>query len=248
MPALENSLWNLLSQLRSCHFVDLTHGFEPGIPHASDMPNEERSTLYDFEADGFQAHRYTIAGQWGTHVDAPIHFAKGGRTLDEIRPEEMILPLVVINVEASADVNPDYAVTMLDITNWQTHYGPIPPGAFVALRTGWSTRWPDAARMRNLDEDGVAHSPGWSIDVLRFLCEERGIAACGHETADTDPGLMISRDQFPAETYVLSQDKYQIELLTNLNQVPEAGAIVVATFPKPIKGSGFPARVFAICP
>jgi hypothetical protein len=38
------------------------------------------------------------------------------------------------------------------------------------------------------------------------------------------------------------------ELLTNLDQVPEAGAIAVVSFPKPKGGSGFPARVFAVLP
>jgi kynurenine formamidase len=49
-------------------------------------------------------------------------------------------------------------------------------------------------------------------------------------------------------TYVLSQDKYQIEILANLDKVPESGGIAVVSFPKPKGGSGFPARVFAIVP
>ena len=47
---------------------------------------------------------------------------------------------------------------------------------------------------------------------------------------------------------MLGTDHYQIELLTNLDKVPEAGAIVIVSFPKPKDGSGFPARVFAIVP
>ena len=50
------------------------------------------------------------------------------------------------------------------------------------------------------------------------------------------------------ETYVLSRDIYQIEMLTNLDLLPEWGSLVVASWPKPYKGSGFPARVFAILP
>lgn len=78
--------------------------------------------------------------------------------------------------------------------------------------------------------------------------EERKITASGHETTDTDPGLATSKDDYSLETCVLEQDRYQIELLTNLDEVPEAGALVIATFPKPKGGSGFPARVFAILP
>ena len=126
--------------------------------------------------------------------------------------------------------------------------GPIPVRAFVALRTDWSKRWPDAAAMENKDAKGIAHYPGWSLAALKFLYEERKVNATGHETTDTDPGVATSKDDYSLETYVLSHDHYQIELLTNLDQLPETGAIVVATFPKPKGGSGFPARVFAILP
>ncbi len=64
----------------------------------------------------------------------------------------------------------------------------------------------------------------------------------------SDPGLATTKDDYTLETYVLGTNHYQIELLTNLDQVPESGAIIIATFPKPNGGSGFPARVFAIVP
>jgi len=76
--------------------------------------------------------------------------------------------------------------------------------------------------------------------------EDRKITASRHETTDTDPGIATTKDEYSLETYILSTNHYQIELLTNLEQVPESGAIVVVSFPKPKGGSGFPARVFAI--
>src|SRR3546814_4797168 len=104
------------------------------------------------------------------------------------------------------------------------------------------------AAMRNEDENGIAHYPGWSREVLAYLYEDRGITASGHEPTDTDPGISTSRGDYSLETYILAQDKYQIELLANLDQVPEYGAIAFVTFPKPYRGSGFPARVFAVVP
>ena len=103
--------------------------------------------------------------------------------------------------------------------------------------------------MENKDTNGIAHYPGWSLPALKYLYEERKITASGHETTDTDPGTATSKDDYSMETYILSINHYQIELLTNLDQVPEAGAIaIIITFPKPKGGSGFPARVFAILP
>jgi kynurenine formamidase len=248
------TLTDALAVIRSKQFVDLTHAFEPGIPHWPGFPDEKRETLYWYDegvgtkGKGFFAQEFTHVGQWGTHCDPPAHFVKGKRTIDQIDPKEMILPLVVIDVHEKAAKNPDYTITMDDVRGWEQRHGPIHEGGFVAMRTDWSKRWPDAKAMRNEDAQGVAHYPGWSKAVLKYLYEERKITASGHETTDTDPGIATSKGDYSLETYILGTDHYQIELLTNLDKVPEAGAIVVVTFPKPKGGSGFPARVFAIVP
>lgn len=240
--------------IRAKRFVDLTHAFSPGIPHWPGFPDEKREVLYGYEpgvgrlGSGFYAQSYTLVGQWGTHVDAPAHFVKGMRTVDRIDVKEMLMPLAVIDVHEKAAGNPDYVITMGDVREWEKRHGPVPEGAFVAMRTDWSRRWPDMDAMQNKDARGVAHYPGWSLEVLKYLYEERRITASGHETTDTDPGVAASKGDFSMETYILKQDRYQIELLTNLSEVPETGALAVVAFPKPLGGSGFPARVFAILP
>jgi kynurenine formamidase len=243
-PSLEQA-WRTL---RAHRWVDLTHAFAPGIPHWKGFPDESVKSVYGYAKDGFWAEQFVHVGQWGTHVDPPAHFIRGGRTVDQIRPDEMLLALVVIDVHEKVAANPDYVVTLDDIKQWEARHGEIPAGAFVALRTDWSRRWPDAKAMQNVDAQGVAHYPGWSLPVLKFLYETRKITASGHETTDTDPGLATTRDDYSLETYVLGTDHYQIELLTNLDQVPEAGAFVFVSFPKPQHGSGFPARVLAVLP
>ena len=162
--------------------------------------------------------------------------------LDQIDVKEMILRLAVLDIHEQTAKNADYAVTMGDVKAWESRHGAIPEGCFVALRTDWSKRWPDAGAMTNKDSSGREHFPGWSIPVLKYLYEERKIIASGHETTDNAP------NDLDMERYVLGTDHYQIELLTNLDQVPEWGALVVAAFPKPKNGTGFPARVFAILP
>jgi len=197
---------------------------------------------------GFLTEEYHHVGQRGTHVDPPAHFVKGLRTVDEIDPKEMILPLVVIDVHEKAAANPDYTLSLEDVNAWEAKHGLIPPHSFVAMRTDWSQRWPDMARMQNRDTKGVAHYPGWSLPVLTYLYAVRHITASGHETTDTDPGIATTRNDYSLEKYILGKNHYQIELLASLDQVPEAGAVLVVTFPKPKRGSGFPARVFAILP
>src|SRR5256885_1871134 len=102
--------------------------------------------------------------------------------------------------------------------------------------------------MENNDREGVARYQGWSLPALKYLYEQCKITASGHETTDTDPGIATSKEDYSLETYILSTNHYQIELLTNLDQLPETGALVIVSFPKPKGGSGFPARVFAISP
>jgi kynurenine formamidase len=95
-----------------------------------------------------------------------------------------------------------------------------PAGAFVAIRTDWSKRWPDAARMENKDANGIAHYPGWGLPAWKHLSEQRKIIASGHETTDTDPGVATSKDNYSLETYILSTNHYQIELLTKSRSGP----------------------------
>jgi kynurenine formamidase len=242
------SLTDALAVIQSHHFIDLTHTFAPGIPHWKGAPNETVKTLYTVDKDGFRINEYCHIGQWGTHVDPPAHFHTGLHTVDQIDPKEMLMPLVVIDVHDKVAKNPDYVLSVDDIHSWEQRHGRIPRGAFVAMRTDWSKRWPDDAALANKDAAGVFHYPGWSMPVLKMLYEDRGITASGHETTDTDPGAATTHDDYSLESYVLGTNHYQIELLANLDLLPESGAIVWITFPKVENGSGFPARVIAVVP
>lgn len=254
-PPATITMKDVQSFLATRQLIDLTHAFDPEIPHWPGFSKETRETLYSYDKEGggtrgtgFLGELYCHVGQWGTHVDPPVHFVKGLRSVDQIELREMILPLVVIDVHAQVEANPDYTITMKDVQAWESKHGLIPAGAFVAMRTDWSKRWPDQKKMMNADDKGTSHYPGWSLEVLQYLYETRKITASGHEPTDTDPGVATTKGDYSLEMYILKQNKYQIELLTNLDKVPEAGALVIATFPKPKNGSGFPARVFAILP
>lgn len=241
-------LWPVFAEhLAGASFTDLTHAFFPGQPKFPDFPDEERRPLQDYAlGHDCQVHLYTHVGQWGTHVDPPVHYIKGGRTLDAIPPAEMLLPLVILDISARVASDPDATPTLDDVAAWESAFGRIPAGAFVALRTDWSKRWPDAAKMQNRDAAGLSHCPGWSRTVLEALIEDRQVRAIGHEQLDTDPGLSVSRGDDSLERYVLSRDRWQIEMLANLDQVPPCGALIIASWPKPKAGSGFPARAIAI--
>lgn len=247
-PESAPNLGKIYDTLASKRFVDLTHAFGPASPHWKGFGEETVTELYTIKKDGFTVQQFTHVGQWGTHIDPPAHFHESLRTVDQIDPKEMLLPLVVIDVHEKIAQDPDYVLSLEDLHLWEKRHGRIPERAFVAMRTDWSKRWPDDAAMQNRDAAGVAHYPGWSKEVLKVLFEDRKVTASGHETTDTDPGLATSKDDYSLESYILGLNHYQIEMLTNLDQVPEAGALVMVSWPKPEGGTGFPARVIAILP
>jgi len=246
--AAPKSLYPIYEQLSQKKFVDLTHSFAPDIPHWKGMPNEKVDVLYTVKKDGFIIQQFCHTGQWGTHIDAPSHFHEGLKSVDQVDPRETLMPLVVLDVHEKVAKNPDYVLSLDDVKAWEAKHGRIPAHAFVAMRSDWSKRWPNQDAIQNKDAQGVAHYPGWSMPVLKLLYEERGITASGHETTDTDPGLATTKDDYSLESWILGKNHYQIEMLANLDQVPEAGALVMVSFPKPQAGSGFPARVIAIVP
>jgi len=102
--------------------------------------------------------------------------------------------------------------------------------------------------MSGLAEDGSENFPGWSLPAIKYIYEIRKAAANGHETLDTDGSAEAEKaGDLACERYVLDNDKIQIEVLTNLDQVPPAGAILFASWPNFEGANGLPCRVFAIC-
>ena len=136
---------------------------------------------------------------------------------------------------------------MEDIQAYEETYGLIPEGAFVALRTDWSKRWPDMNRLSGIKEDGSENFPGWSLEALKYIYEVRKAAANGHETLDTDASVIAEKaGDLIGERYVLDHGKLQVEVLKNLDQVAPAGAVVLVSYPRIEGATGLPARVWAI--
>lgn len=243
-----NELIRAINVLKEKEWVDLTHAFGPDSPHFSAFEPAAFETLFDHN-DGFFVQSFKFPGQYGTHLDAPIHFVRNTRYLEELELKELVLPLVVIDKSKESNENNDFSLSIDDILEFEAEYGGIDEGTFVALRTDWGKRWPDQAAFENKDAEGNNHAPGWSVEALTFLYEERRIKAVGHETFDTDAAVDFQKNgALLAEYYVLDQDTYQVELLTNLDKVPAKGAIILNIVPKAEKASGFPVRSFAILP
>ncbi|SHH46458.1 Kynurenine formamidase [Anaerosphaera aminiphila DSM 21120] len=244
---MDLSLWTVLDNLRENYeWIELTHDLSPETPHWIGWDNLEVEEKCNLSNSIFNASAYKTVGQYGTHVDAPIHMVDGGRTLDKIELREMVYPLCVIDLEDKVSKNENYVMELNDILEWEEKYGKIPKGAFVVFQSGWSKR--QAKDMDNFDDEGNRNFPGWGLDALKFLVEDREIGAIGHETSDTESPISSGKTDYEVEYYILEQDKIQIELLKNVDKCPPKGGIIFCTFPKLVGGSGYPARCFAIVP
>jgi kynurenine formamidase len=249
LPAAAQSQSDLVrayQTIASKTFIDLTHSFGPDTPvwsgfgQAKFSPAADPKTHepYTIPKDGFRTTYYEMVGQYGTHVDPPAHFAENGITMDKIPLKQMILPLVVLDDTPYLAKDPNHAFSIDDLKAWERQHGRVAKGAFAALRTDMYKDWDsDPKRFERTP------FPAWAFETIKFLYEERGVTATGHESMDTD-----TTDKMDSETYILQHGHYQIEVMANLDKVPPTGALIVVSWPKVRNGLGFPARAFAILP
>ena len=245
-------LWNTLGSLKDKKWVELSHLMDNDSPYWSGIPDgsvELGKVVFDWGNPMLecQIQSFRFPGQFGTHVDFPAHFKKGGVFAESFTSKDAVFPLCIIDISEKAKKDPLYCVSVDDIKEYEAKYGSIPAGAFVALRTDWYKKWPDMNAMSGIAEDGSENFPGWSLEAIKYIYETRHAAANGHETLDTDGSAECARQgDLACERYVLSHGKIQVELLKNLDQLPPVGAVLVASWPNFKGANGLPCRVFAV--
>jgi kynurenine formamidase len=220
---------------------DLTHVFREGFPmYVGDPPS--RTTVNTIPADGFYGQRWEFGEHSGTHMDAPGHFVLGGRLSPDIPLEELFATACVIDISARAATDPDTEVTVADLRRFERRHGRIPKGAGVFMFSGWESRVNDPDAYRNLGVDGLFHFPGFGIDAVEWLLENRDITCIGVDTLSLDNG--------PSQTFIvhstlLGEGRYGLENLANLSTIPHRGAEAAVGLIPWEAGSGGPCRVIA---
>jgi kynurenine formamidase len=222
---------------------DLTHTFGPKLPVFPAFKPVQIRQKFSIAKDGFFANEVTFDEHTGTHMDGPVHFIANGSTADRLPADRFFAPLVVVSIQARAMKDADTMVTVDDLLAWEKTYGRLPPGAFVAMRSGWDARIADASRFLNRDAKGAMHAPGFSEEAARFLVDQRDIVGAGVDTLSLDKA---AANKFVAHLALLGAGKYGVELLANLAAVPPSGAMIIVGGPKHEGASGGPARVFAV--
>lgn len=222
--------------------VDMTHTYDAEFPTYFGTPGIAMEQVFNFAKDGFNLFNLQINEHTGTHIDAPLHFSADGQSVDEIPVTSLVCPLVVIDIAARAADDADTQVTPDDLSAWISANGPIPDGACVAMQSGWSRRVgnPD---FRNADSEGKMHFPGFHVEAAQMLINETGAVAIAVDTLSLDHGPSAD---FATHYAWLPTNRYGIENLAGLDQVPASGATLVVGAPTHRGGSGGPARIFAM--
>lgn len=231
--------------------IDLSYPFDSKTvywPTAGSFQLEK-----DFEGDTeqgyyYSAYKYSAAEHGGTHIDAPVHFARGRHSVDEIPLSQLMGMGVLIDVTNQASKDKDYQVTTVDLRNWERQNGRIPSGAILLLRTGFGKHYPDRKKYLGTDERGAAavaklHFPGLHPEAARWLIASRHINAVGLDTPSIDYG---QSKLFESHRILFDKNIPAFENVANLDKLPPKGFQVIALPMKITGGSGGPLRIIAI--
>lgn len=259
MTALDPTLAGLIAGIATQRIrtVDLTNILSPDFPVIV-LPAEfgqcepfrmETVSRYDGNGPAWYWNNISMNEHTGTHFDAPAHWITGrdvpNGTVDAVSPADFIHPAVVIDISREAAADEDFIVTRAFLEAWEASHGPIPPRHWILLRSDWSKRVGTLSYL-NLKDDG-AHSPGPDAGAMRFLVLERDCVGLGVETVGTDAGQAAHfNEPLPAHSILHGNGRFGLQCLTNLDQLPAFGSVIVA-MPLKIKGgSGSPLRVMAL--
>jgi len=227
--------------------VDLGHSYGDDTLYWPTAPSRFEKTVISFgetESGGFySAFSICTPEHGGTHLDAPMHFARDGLPTERIPLENLIAPAAVIDVSDKAAANKNYLLSVDDVLLFEKQNGRIEPGTIILLRTDWSKYWPDAKAY--MGEVSKLEFPSYGEDAARLLVEDRKVAILGVDTASTDFG---TSEEFVVHRIAAENNVSNLENLTNLDKLPQTGALIIALPMKIEGGSGGPVRVVALVP
>lgn len=221
--------------------VDLTHTMPVDFPTFGGEIQLEIENVFQLASDGYNLNRWLLNEHTGTHMDAPFHFSDGP-SADQIPVENLVGPLAVVDIRAKAEANADAQLTPDDLKAWEAANGQLPEGAIVAMYSGWE-EFLNNEKFRNADADGVMHFPGFHVDAIQFLLEERSVKGIMVDTLSLDYGMS---PDFAVHYSWLPANRWGIENAANLGQLPAIGATVIVGGPKIAGATGGPSRVIAL--
>jgi len=241
----------LAQVLATGKWIDLSYDFSDKTIY---WPNNPVGFKLDTQFNGitpggfyYSSNAFFSPEHGGTHIDAPVHFAKNKWTTDQIPLEQLTGNAIVIDLSAKTKNDPDYQVSTEDVKEWEKENGEIPGGSILFFRTGWGPFYPDAEKYLGTAEKGEAavaslHFPSIHPDLAAWLVKNRKIKAVGVDTPSIDYGQ--SKD-FKTHQILYAENIPGFENLAHLEELPVKGAYIIALPMKIKNGTGGPLRIIA---
>ena len=235
--------------------VDLSHTLHPDFP-AWFVPGEEKAfgsktflppaiveveRVFKYEEIQINLNKVSYWEHVGTHMDAPNHFSEGS-SVEKIPAEDLVLPLAVIDIKAKAARDPLAQVTLEDVKAWENKNGRIPERACLAMNSGWAHHV-NTPKFKSPNANGEHQQPAFHIDAIKFIMEERNVVSIAVDTFSFDN---LHSPEYDVHYAWLGDERWGIEVVNNLNDVPALGATIVVGQPKIQGGTGGPNRVMAL--
>jgi kynurenine formamidase len=256
----DTSLTDLLTGLANgvVDVVDLTQPLDERTPVIrlpepfANTPHLSRRRLsrYDDAGPAWAWDVLELGEHTGTHLDAPVHWITGrdGADVASIPPRQLVGPVVVVDRRQEVAADPGYLLTAGELEAFEADHGPIAPGSWLLLRTGWSARADDEAAFLNAGDGGPV-TPGPDAGAARWLAEHPSLVGFAVETVGIDAGAAGGFDPpFPVHNFLLGAGRYGLTQLANADALPVTGAVIVVAPLKLVDGTGSPARVLALVP
>lgn len=118
--------------LSRLNVVDLSHAYNEQTLYWPTSPSGfELEILSSGETEGgwyYSANAFCTPEHGGTHLDAPVHFSRGGLSVEAIPLERLMGPAAVIDVSEKVDADQDYRLTTADVLRWEAANGRVPAG------------------------------------------------------------------------------------------------------------------------
>ena len=218
--------------LSAAKIIDLSHSYSKETVYWVTAKEFQLDTVFEGQTDKgyyYSAYNFATAEHGGTHIDAPIHFAEGKQTVDEVPVNRLIGKAIKIDVSANAKDNRDYLISIDDLKAWEEkHQMEIPENSIILLYTGFSEYYPNPVKymgtaLRGANAVQFLHFPGLHPDAANWLIKNRTINAIGIDTPSIDYG---QSQYFKTHVALMTNDIPAFENLTNLDQLPEKDLIL----------------------
>ncbi|XP_059156918.1 isatin hydrolase-like [Physella acuta] len=239
-----------LASCRPDSVIDMSH---PLDSHALLWPGDDAAFNFTIltrgqTPEGFwlELNKFTTPEHVGTHLDAPSHFSEGHWRVDQIPPARLVGPGIVVDARPQVANNPDYRLTVADLTRWEELHGRIPDRAIVFMWTGWDTRYPDPFATFNTptpQNSSTFHFPGYHPDAVRWLLDDRDLGMLAIDTPSNDYG---QTRVFDVHQMIGRANVMGLENVNRIGQLPVRGATIVVAPVKLTDGSGGPVRILAM--